>query len=306
MSASTKARVGVVGGRGVVGRELVKLLLAHPRAELVFAASSEKPVTPEEAAASGLAALILAAPNGESDAWVRAVDATPGGAGVAIIDVSSDHRFDDAWVYGLPELHRRRIPGARRIANPGCYATGAQLGLAPFLDLLGGTPAIFGVSGYSGAGSKPSPKNDPARLADNLLAYSLVDHTHEREIGRHLGRPVAFMPHVAPFWAGIALTIHLPLSAEASRSSLDAAELLRRARERYQGEPLVLVESEPPEVKDARGKPHVHLGGFAVDAARSRAVVVATLDNLLKGAATQAVQNMNLALGFGELEGIPT
>ena len=219
--------------------------------------------------------------------------------------MSSDHRFDDAWVYGLPELHRAELRGARRIANPGCYATGAQLGLAPFLRLLGGTPAVFGVSGYSGAGSKPSPKNDPARLADNLLPYSLVDHTHEREIGRHLGRPVAFMPHVAPFWAGISLTIHLPLTGDARIQGLDAAELHRRALARYRGEPLVKVTAEPPEVKDARGTPGVLVGGFAVDEARTHAVVVVALDNLLKGAATQAVQNLNLALGFEELEGIP-
>lgn len=302
---SDRARVGVVGGRGVVGRELVKLLEAHPRAALVFAASSERPVTPAEAAAAGLDALILAAPNGESEAWVRAVDAEPRAAKAVIVDVSSDHRFDDGWVYGLPELTRERVKGARRIANPGCYATGAQLALAPFLDLLGGAPAVFGVSGYSGAGSKPSPKNDPARLADNLMPYSLVDHTHEREISRHLGRPVAFMPHVAPFWAGISLTVHLPLSKVAAAGAIDASQLLERARARYATEPLLTVSAEPPEVRDARGKHGVRVGGFAVDAARSHAVVVACLDNLLKGAATQAVQNMNLALGLGELEGIP-
>lgn len=305
MSAAARARVGIVGGRGVVGRELVKLLEAHPRAEIAFAASSEHPVTPAQAADARLDALVLAAPNGESEAWIRAIDAHARGASVVIIDVSSDHRFDDAWIYGLPELHRARVRGARRIANPGCYATGAQVGLAPFLDLLEGVPAIFGVSGYSGAGSKPSPKNDPARLADNLLPYALVDHTHEREIGRHLGRPVAFMPHVAPFWSGIALTVHLPLSSSARVGGLDAGALLARARDRYAGEPLIVVSTEPVEVKDARGTARVLVGGFAVDEVKSRAVITVALDNLLKGAATQAVQNLNLALDFDELEGIP-
>lgn len=305
MSKPDRAKVGMVGGRGVVGRELVRLLGAHPRVVLAFAASSEQPITPEQAAAAGLDALMLATPNGESESWVRAIDASPRGGDVVIIDLTSDHRFTDAWVYGLPELFRARLPGARRIANPGCYATGAQLGLAPFLDLIEGVPAIFGVSGYSGAGSKPSPKNDPARLADNLLPYALVDHTHEREIGRHLGRPVAFLPHVAPFWAGISLTLHLPLRG-GTGARLDAALLEQRARERYRGEPLILISSEPTEVRDARGRPHVSIGGFAVDEASSRAVVTVALDNLLKGAATQAVQNLNLALGIGELEGIPT
>ncbi len=303
---AAKARVGVVGGRGVVGRELVRLLEAHPRAELVFASSSERPVTPAQAAAAGLDALLLAAPNGESDPWVAAIDGQPRGRDVLIVDLSSDHRFDDAWAYGLPELHRARVRGARRIANPGCYATGAQLGLAPFLDLLDGVPAVFGVSGYSGAGSRPSPKNDPARLADNLLPYALVDHTHEREITRHLGRTVAFMPHVAPFWSGIALTLHLPLSATARTRGVDAAALQARARERYAGEALIVVASEPVEVKDARDTPRVLVGGFAVDERASRAVVTVALDNLQKGAATQALQNLNLALGFSELEGIPT
>lgn len=305
MSAD-QARVGVVGGRGVVGRELVKLLTSHSCTELVFASSSEHPVTPAQAAAARLDALLLAAPNGESEAWVRAIDAAARGADLTIIDLSSDHRFDDAWVYGLPELHRPRVRGARRIANPGCYATGAQVGFAPFLDLLDGIPAIFGVSGYSGAGSTPSPKNDPVRLADNLLPYALVDHTHEREIRRHLGRPVAFLPHVAPFWSGIALTLHLPLSAAARASGLDAGAMLARARDRYVGEPLIVVRSDAVEVKDARDTPRVLVGGFAVDEAKRRAVVTVALDNLQKGAATQAVQNLNLALGFGELEGIPT
>lgn len=306
MNELARARVGVVGGRGVVGRELVRLLEAHPRVELAFAASSERPVTPEQAAAAGLDALLLATPNGESDTWVRAIDASARGGDVAIIDLSSDHRFTDTWVYGLPELHRERLRGARRIANPGCYATGAQLALTPFLDLIEGVPAVFGVSGYSGAGSTPSPKNDPVRLADNLLPYALVDHTHEREIGRHLGRPVAFLPHVAPFWAGISLTINLPVSAAARAAGIDPPALLARARARYAGEPLVVVSGEPPEVKGARGTPRVLIGGFAVDQACTRAVAVAALDNLLKGAATQAVQNLNLALGHGELEGIPT
>ncbi len=205
----------------------------------------------------------------------------------------------------MPQALHFELPLALR-ATDSAPATGAQLGLAPFLDLIEGVPAVFGVSGYSGAGSKPSPKNDPARLADNLLPYALVDHTHEREIGRHLGRPVAFLPHVAPFWAGISLTMHLPLGAAARSSGLDADALRERAQQRYRDEPLVVVGGEPPEVKDARGRHRVLLGGFAVDEARTRAVVVAALDNLLKGAATQAVQNLNLALGIGELEGIPT
>jgi N-acetyl-gamma-glutamyl-phosphate reductase len=294
-----RARVGVVGGRGAVGRLLMEILQKHPRVEVDFGDGDRK--EPADAAARDLDALILSAPNGVAPAYVDAVTAhvAKGGTDPVLIDVSSDFRFDDAWVYGLPERNRENIKGHKRIANPGCYATGAQLALDPFLDVLAGTPTIFGISGYSGAGTKPSPKNDPARLADNILPYDLVDHTHEKEISRQLGRPVGFMPHVTSFFVGITLTISMPL-----KQPLIVEELRARARARYAGEPLVKVTDSIPEVRNARGTHEVALGGFAVNHAGDRAVVVATLDNLLKGAASQAVQNLNLALGFDELEGI--
>lgn len=100
--------------------------------------------------------------------------------------------------YGLPEITKRnQIYQATRISNPGCFATAAQLGIAPLLDHISGLPTVFGVSGYSGAGTKPSLKNDVNFLANNILPYSLTDHIHEREISTHLGTTVAFIPHVA-------------------------------------------------------------------------------------------------------------
>jgi len=307
-------RVGVVGARGYAGAELVRLLDAHPRFELAFAASRSaagKPVAeliegvtttltfepPSVAAALGhdCDALVLALPNKASHEYVREIDGAV--RDVVVVDLSADHRFDDAWAYGLPELQREVIHGARRIANPGCYATAAQLVVAPLLDELSGTPRVFGVSGYSGAGTSPSPKNDPERLRDNLMPYALTGHVHEREMSRQLGTSIYFMPHVASFFRGITLTVSVELNGEVPPEAL-----IERYRERYRAERLVEVLENTPLVRDAVGDHRVHLGGIST---RSRhAVIVATIDNLLKGAATQAVQNLNLALGLDELCGI--
>jgi N-acetyl-gamma-glutamyl-phosphate reductase len=177
------------------------------------------------------------------------------------------------------------------------------------------SPNIFGVSGYSGAGTKPSPKNDPAKLTDNLMPYSLTGHMHEREVSRHLpraGEPfrqgVHFMPHVAPFFRGITLTVNIAL-----QKSVTLESVRDMYRQQYDNEPLIHVLGEKegaekdgfPLVRDCVGKHGVQVGGFTLSKDGKRLVVVATLDNLLKGAATQAMQNMNLALGFDELTSIP-
>lgn len=167
------------------------------------------------------------------------------------------------------------------------------------LELLDGPPLAFGVSGYSGAGTTPSPENDPEVLRDNLLPYGLVSHVHEREVTRHLGHPVRFLPHVASWFRGIHLTVHAPV-----RSPLSAEEARERFAARYAGEALVEVREEAPLVREVAGRHCVALGGFAADKEGQRVVVVASLNNLLKGAATQAVQNLNLALGLEELSGL--
>ena len=298
------ATVGLVGARGHTGAEIVDLLRGHPELVLTRAGSRQgigtqlagtvvlEEMSPEIVAGWGVDVVVLALPNGHAAAYAAAL------ADTCVVDLSADHRFDDTWAYGLPELQRARIAGARRIANPGCYATGIQLGVAPALQLLAGAPQAFGVSGYSGAGTTPSPRNDPERLRDNLMAYSLVGHVHEREASRHLGHPVRFIPHVAAFFRGISLTITLPLARAET-----AAGLLERYAEAYRGEPLVRVIADVPEVQAAAGRHDVTIGGFAVDG--THAVLVVTLDNLLKGAATQAVQNINLALGLPERLGVP-
>jgi len=163
-----------------------------------------------------------------------------------------------------------------------------------------GTPSVFGISGYSGAGATPSPRNDVNVLRDNIMPYALVGHTHEKEIAHHLGQPVFFMPHVAPFFRGLVVTISVVL-----KEAMSAAALQQRFGAAYADEPLIKVIPDPPLPKDLVEKHGVVVGGFAVDEKTRHAVLCVALDNLLKGAATQAVQNINLALGLRELEGIP-
>ncbi|MBX3190109.1 MAG: N-acetyl-gamma-glutamyl-phosphate reductase [Labilithrix sp.] len=290
-------RVGLVGSRGYVGQELVKLFEAHGALDLALAISQRDAKSPEEIAAEALDAYVLALPNGASEAYVSAIAKARPDA--VIVDLSADHRFDDAWVYGQPERKRDAIARATRIANPGCYATAMQLALAPFVPLLEGPPSVFGVSGYSGAGTTPSPKNDPEQLRDNLMPYSLVEHVHEREVTRELGARLFFAPHVAPFFRGITVTISMALARPSTLEALEA-----RLREAYATEALVRLTREIPLVRDIAGRHDVVIGGLAVSGDGAHAVVVATIDNLLGGAATQALRNLNLALGLPERRGI--
>ncbi|KAJ2099506.1 hypothetical protein GGI09_002754 [Coemansia sp. S100] len=352
-ASGSPLRVGLIGARGFTGRELIKLIDGHPRFELAYVSSRELAGQPVPGyakaqldhvnlsaaevgaiARSGRQAVdvwILALPNGVAAPFVDAIDAATSGISSAeqqpiVVDLSADYRFDATgrWAYGLPELHRKDLVGwnAGRIANPGCYATGSQLGLAPLLPYMDATrlPSVFGVSGYSGAGTKPSPKNDPKFLADNLIPYAPVNHIHEREVGHSLTRisgardspvMVQFTPHVASFFQGIGLTLHVPL-----RQSMTVGDVHEVFREFYNGERLVHVTKDAPLVRDNAGKHYSVVGGFAVPPATAesasaslaarRVVLNVTLDNLLKGAATQAIQNMNIAVGIDEYTGIPT
>jgi N-acetyl-gamma-glutamyl-phosphate reductase len=200
----------------------------------------------------------------------------------------------------LPELTRRDYDGQRRISNPGCYATAMQLAIAPLKGDLAAPPSCFGVSGYSGAGTTPSDRNDPEKLRDNLIPYSLTGHVHEREVSRHLGIPVEFMPHVAPYFRGITMTVNLWLDR-----SLSGTAIKNKYVDFYKKEPLIKIADDAPWVSNIAGKQGAEIGGFSVAPGGKRVVIVATLDNLLKGAATQALQNVNTALGLSEFAGIP-
>ncbi|KAL7946881.1 N-acetyl-gamma-glutamyl-phosphate reductase [Trichoderma barbatum] len=294
-SNDTPSRIGLIGARGYTGQGLVDLLNERPMMDLQYVSSRElkgqelkgytkRKITYDSLSPEDVAQLdkdgkvdcwVMALPNGVCQPFVDAL----GQSSSLIIDLSADYRFEEngPWTYGLCELKpRSTLAQSRRISNPGCYATGAQLALAPMLEHIEGSPQVFGVSGYSGAGTKPSPKNDVNNLKDNLLPCKSL----AKEISHHLGTPTAFMPHVASWFRGIHLTISIPLNKE-----MTSREIIEIYQERYAGEKLVKVVGEAPTGK--------------------RLVVCATIDNLNLGAATQCLQNMNLALGYDEYQGIP-
>ena len=222
-SNTEPAKVALIGARGYTGQALINLFNGHPNIDLRYVSSRElagqklkgygkKDITYTNLSVEDVRRMeergeidcwVMALPNGVCKPFVDAIEQVGKDRSV-IVDLSADYRFDNRWTYGLPELvDRSKIAKATRISNPGCYATAAQIGIAPLVPHLGGQPTVFGVSGYSGAGTKPSPKNDVANLTDNIIAYSLTDHIHEREISSQLDVSVAFIPHVAVWFQGI-------------------------------------------------------------------------------------------------------
>jgi N-acetyl-gamma-glutamyl-phosphate reductase common form len=330
-------RVAIVGARGYVGGELATLIASHPRLQLSAAFSRSQggtplgsampqlhaaiargvpgatraaellftEATPEAVVASKCDVVVLALPNGASAPYVEAVQRAPGSSNTVIVDVSADGRFEPArYAYGLPEIgaNRARLRNAKLVANPGCYATSAQVALWPLVkaQLIGANsrpPAIFAISGYSGAGSTPSPKTDPVYLGDSVLAYSSIGHVHEREISSQMGVQVHFMPHVAPFFRGIQATTNVELDREVP---LDA--ILAAYNEAYANEPLIRVQTEPPRARELANTHGAAVGGFTLKG--RRLVVCSAIDNLAKGAASQALQNINITCGLDEMTGL--
>lgn len=307
-------RVGLIGARGHVGRELLHCLDRDRRFDLAFASSrsmagralSANPgladlgrfgsvvaedLSPADAGQRDADVLVLGLPNGLSAPYIEVLDRLRHPA--LVIDLSADHRHGDGWVYGSPELFGDRLAGARRIANPGCYATAANLALAPHTARIAGTVQVFGVSGFSGAGTAPSPRNDPERLEANLQPYGFGGHGHEAEIARTTGLDILFAPHVAPFFRGLVVTLMAPLSVPAT-----GAELRAEAAAFHRDAPAVRVIDRPPEVRDVAGGDLCVIGGFAVSREGRSLTFAAALDNLRKGAATQAIANIERALGL--------
>jgi len=339
-TSARKQRVGIVGARGYTGGELIQLLARHPSLELVSANSravvghTVEQVVPELAKAENKDCAWRSLKFGnlqpselhtaEADVWIMAlpngiakpyVDALQAGTKSKIVDLSADYRFDSAWTYGLPEAkgNRALLAGASYVANPGCYATAMQLALLPFLPLMapGSAPSAFGVSGYSGAGTTPSRKNDPEALRDNLMPYALGGHIHEREVVSQLRRvssefgDMQFVPHVAPWFRGITMTVTATLKEKHTDAQL--RELLAAY---YAGEPLVQVAAAGtiPEVREIAGRCGAIVSAYSSPTAErpGRIVLCAVVDNLLKGAASQCLQNINLVCGFEETLAIPT
>jgi len=324
-------KVAIIGARGYTGQNIISLIDGHPGFELSHVSSRElqgQPLNGYQKAkieytnlsledvgkmeeAKEIDVWIMALPNGVCKPFVDAINQVSKTNSV-IVDLSADYRFEPEWSYNLPEIYgRERLREARRIANMGCYALSGQVGLyplLPFIDRLQ-TPTVFGVSGYSGAGTKKSNKNDPEFLKDNIIPYSLTDHIHEREMAHHLGSlpikgdrekvgirqeagGIAFIPHVAPWFQGITSTISVPLAKE-----MRASEVRELFQEVYKDDRLIEVVTGGPEVplvKEISKSHRVRIGGFGIHSSGKRAVVISTVDNLLKGAATGCVQVSNL------------
>jgi N-acetyl-gamma-glutamyl-phosphate reductase common form len=326
-------RVAVEGASGYVGGELLDLLLHHPDVSVVAATAGvaagkdlgeirprlrrrdiklASEIPPEEL--DGIDLLFLSLPHGESS---RRVPELP--SRLPVIDLAADFRIADrekaeaaygahpAWehqkdfVYGLPELNRSRIREARCVAVPGCFATAAELALLPALEAGAAlsAPLVSAVTGSSGSGHRPKPRTHHPDRALNFFAYEPLGHRHQPEIETALGRvnprelSITLQTHSAPLVRGIYATAFFACDP--------GVQLLELYQERYRHEPLVTVGAEPPELIDVTGTPFASIG---VTARGGQAVVFCAIDNLLKGAASQAVQCMNLVFGFAEDAGL--
>lgn len=336
-------RVSVVGAAGYSGAEAVRLLARHPRVELagLFGSPGGKGaaladlhpdlagVTGPDVVAYSEEALLGANPGAAILATPNEVSAELAprllGAGVRVIDVSGAFRLRDAalypsWygfphpapellgeaVYGLTEWCGNELAGARLVANPGCYPTSVLLALKPLAPLLDPAQAVLvtSASGVSGAGKKAELAFSFCEVAGSYKAYSAGTHRHEPEMRQGLGLPAGaaftFVPHLLPLVRGILSTMHVSFASPASD-----ALVAERFATAYAGRPFVrvLAAGRLPELKEVVGTPRAHVGWKLLEGGR-RAVVVSVIDNLLKGAASQAVQNLNRVFGFPETEGL--
>jgi N-acetyl-gamma-glutamyl-phosphate reductase common form len=303
--------IGLLGGRGYVGQEIIKLLVNHKYLNITSIFSSSKAgqsvplnvgnellyqdLSLDQIVLSDEDAFILALPNNESQNYVDLIHRHNPQA--IIVDLSADHRFDQAWEYRVPELSE--TVQSTKISNPGCYASAMQFMLAPLKNILAGPVHLYGISGYSGAGATPNSRNDQEALQDSILPYSLVSHLHEKEVKAHSYPEILFTPHVGNFFRGIMMTGNFILS-----QSMSADEIYNLFVNHYQSEQLICIQPELPKLQDVQNTSNVIMGGFAVDQEIHRLTFCCALDNLLKGAATQTVQNLNSAFGWDDNLGI--
>jgi N-acetyl-gamma-glutamyl-phosphate reductase common form len=303
--------IGLLGGRGYVGQEIIKLLVNHKYLNItsIFSSSKAGQSVPlnvgNELLYQDLSldkivlfdedAFILALPNNESQNYVDLIHRHNPQA--IIVDLSADHRVDQAWEYRVPELSE--TVQSTKISNPGCYASAMQFMLEPLKNILAGPVHLYGISGYSGAGATPNSRNDQEALQDSILPYSLVSHLHEKEVKAHSYPEILFTPHVGNFFRGIMMTGNFILS-----ESISADEIYNLFVNHYQSEQLICIQPELPKLQDVQNTSNVIMGGFAVDQEINRLTFCCALDNLLKGAATQTVQNLNSAFGWDDNLGI--
>ena len=292
---------GIIGASGYAGAELVRLLSDHPLLRpAVLQARSEGFDSIDAKAASACDVVFLALPHGES----QTIGTELLELGTQVVDLGSDFRVG-GWTYGMPELHRESIRVARAVANPGCYATAAILGLAPLAaaGLIDGPVHLDGKSGVTGAGRSPSEKTHLPELYNGITPYSVTGHRHLAEIEQELstvaGSTLAatFVPHLLPTSRGLLVTAHVRLF-----QPLDQADVDDLYRARYDGEPFVQLGGLPAPQRLA-GTNVCWINAW-VDERTGSVLVESALDNLVKGAAGQAIQNANIMLGLEESAGL--
>ncbi len=337
-------RISIVGATGYTGAELIRWLLRHPETAIMHCTSSSSAgkkvssihtefegrldLTLETFSADKIARdtelAFLCLPHAESAR--TAVQLLK--KGVRLIDLSADFRLKNAavyqkwykvkhpakaelgkFVYGLPEVYRREIQDSDRVANPGCYATASILGALPLVKnrlIKDGTLVIDAKSGVSGAGKKVEPRYLFCQTHENFLAYAVGAHRHTPEIEQELSFAarkkvdITFVPHLLPVNRGILATIYGTLNKKISTRELREIYL-----KQYGTEPFVAVlpEGEFPEIRSVQYTNHCHIGVYA-DPVKGKVIVISAIDNLGKGASSQAVQNMNLMFGLDEKTGL--
>ena len=337
-STMSRTPIGIVGFSGYSGAELIQILSGHPHAEpillehreaadqprpLGYAGPRRMPCTPESVRSAGIKGVFLAT------APEISMDLAPGflDAGAKVVDLSGAFRLGTVdnykrWykeehtqpellkeaVYSIPEFHRKLVPGARLISNPGCYPTAANLALRPLIE-AGAIQREHGIvcdakSGVSGAGRKASLKTAFCEITENYSVYSLLNHRHVAEVLQNSGieeSEFSFTAQLLPIDRGILETIYFRASDKISTAQ-DLIDIYQTA---YQTEPFVRVypSSQIPELKVITRTNYCDIA-VTFDAKTKRTVVVTLIDNIGKGAAGQATQNMNLALGFTETDGL--
>lgn len=307
-------KTALFGAAGYTGVELAKLLAVHPTLTLACAASDANAGKPVAAltgrghagdpvfvttahareAALGCAMALLAVPPEAALALVPPLRA----AGVRVVDLSNAYRASSDAVYGITTLGAP-VREAAVVANPGCYATAVITAAAPLVGLVTGDFIVAAGSGVTGAGRKADEALSLGEMYGEVRAYKVLKHQHVPEIEMALGAAVVLTTHLLPIARGIFLTLTAKLAAPATSAALTA-----RFRARYEGDATVVVAPTPEDVSIRRvvGTATVHVGVASDE--RGTVVVTAALDNLLKGAATQAIENVNLMLGLPRLAGL--
>ncbi len=334
-------KVGIVGATGYTGAELVRILLKHPEVEItsltakIDKAQPISQIFPQfrgitdmecevfenvEQVADKVELVFLAVPH------TVALKLVPEflTKGIKVIDLSADYRFDDVeiyekWyglkhthpellkekVYGLPELYRDKIKKSNLVANPGCYPTSVILGAFPLVKMgIEGEILVNSLSGISGAGRTADLSLNFAEIEGNLKAYKVGSHRHQPEMEEKLSKitgskiKVAFVPHLVPVSRGILTTMYAKLKRPTDRN-----KIWQVYQQTYKNEPFIqlLSETETPQVKMVRGTNYCQISVIVKD---DLTFIITAIDNLIKGASGQAVQNMNLMYGWDETEGL--